>query len=144
MWIIAAFLILGLLIGNLTGFTVDSVVGSLITLLFAFGGGSAIAFVKDLDQIARKHVGQTILALSIGCLLGIYMSIYISEHQLFTPLLYRASPKESTIDSRKVLRSDLQKTINTIDQLYRDSLISAQDAYESLYESVKQSESKKK
>lgn len=136
MWIILAFLFLGFLIGNLVGLTAASVTGSLIALLFAFGGGSAIAFVHRLNASSRKLASYAIVALSFGCLIGIYLSVFVTEHQLLTPESYRKPPSMSSVEARKVLRTDTTHRVNIIDQLHKSGQISAEKAYEMLYESI--------
>jgi hypothetical protein len=85
MWLIVAFAALGLLIGNLVGLTAQSVVSSLLGLLFAFVGGSVLVFLEKLTPEIRKLAGQSILALSVSCLIGTYVGIVVSEWQLLSP-----------------------------------------------------------
>lgn len=70
MWIVIGFAALGFLIGNLVGLTAHSVVTSVLTLIFAFTGGSIIAFLGKLTLDDRRVAGQAICCLSLCCVLG--------------------------------------------------------------------------
>jgi hypothetical protein len=52
MWLASALLMLGFLIGNLVGLTSAKITHALLGLLVAFGGGSALDFVRKLDDRA--------------------------------------------------------------------------------------------
>lgn len=144
MWTLLAFLFLGFLVGNLAGITAESVTSSLLALLFAFGGGSAIAFVHKLDSAKRKLASQAVVVLSIGCLVGTYLGIYVTERQLLTPTSYRTTPEKSSIELRKVLRAGLVSQASMIDQLHKSGTLSAEKAYETLYETIMRSEATEK
>jgi hypothetical protein len=85
MWIVLSFLALGFLIGNIVGMTAQSVVTSLLGLLFAFAGGSVLTFIHKLDAGERRLAGQAVLALSLACVGGLYTGIFVSEHRLLSP-----------------------------------------------------------
>jgi len=85
MWFGFAFVALGFVAGQLVGLSATSLATSLLGLLFAFGGGSAIAVLKNLEGADRIVACKGIFLLSVGCLAGIYAGIYMSQHQVFTP-----------------------------------------------------------
>ena len=128
-----AFLMLGFLIGNLVGLSAESVLATLMPLLFAFGGGSAIGFLHKVDEASKQVAFQAILTLSIGCLAGTYMGIAVSEHQLMTPPSRRATEERASIIGSKYLRSYLTSEAHQIDQLYTSGALDAEGAYDQLY-----------
>jgi hypothetical protein len=136
MWTLVAFSSLGLLVGILTGLTAANVTSSLLALLFAFAGGSAVAFLNKLDAAKLVLASQCVTALSLACLLGVFSGVIVAERQLLTPEEYRAAPAESTVMSRKVLKKASAQRIGLINQLYRDGRLSADAAYEALYKAV--------
>lgn len=133
MWTILAFIALGFLIGNLIGLTAESVTSSVLALLFAFGGGSAIAFIQKLNIQERVLASKAILALAISCLIGVYAGIYIAENQIFTPDEGRVE-KRISIEDRKYLRENIVNSANSIDQLYANKQINLQKAYMEMYQ----------
>ena len=123
----SAFISLGFLIGNLVGFTADSVVGGVLGLLFAFGGGSAIALVKQLDERQQKRAFQAIACLALSCLAGLYLAIVLSEFQLLTPREQAAV--RSSVEERKYLRSDTLSAAGSIDSQRRTGALECDEAY---------------
>ena len=85
MWIRLAFFSLGLLVGHLAGFSATSVVTQLIGLFFALAGGSVIAFLRKLSAEDRKVASQALFAVTLGCLVGLYVSIVMVQWQLLSP-----------------------------------------------------------
>ena len=147
MWIIFGFLALGFLIGNLTGLTSESVVISVLGLLFAFGGGSIIAFIGKLNLEDRQLAGKAILAFSVACLVGVYSGIGICEWQILSPpekahLNASTALPRASIADKKYLRSALIKPMNAIDTQLTMNVISSDEAYKQLFELVKRLESK--
>lgn len=136
MWTIAAFLALGFLIGNLAGLTSESITNTLMGLLFAFAGGSAITFMHKLDEIARANASKAIFSLALACLLGIYSGIFISEHQLLSPHEQKVAGR-ANIESRKYLRENLFPLAQTIDQKKANGHLTPEEAYEQLYKLIK-------
>ena len=130
MWTFVAFAALGFLIGNLAGLSATSVTTSLLGLLFAFGGGSAIAFLRDTQSEDRKRASQAILALSISCVTGIYAGIYTSEQQLLTRDKKVAASRLTSSD-RKYLRASATAAAIQIDQRHSSGLATPQ-AFEAL------------
>ena len=131
-----AFISLGFLIGNLAGLSANNVTNSLIALLFAFAGGSAIAFLSKLERPDRTLAGQAITALSIGCLLGTYGGVLVAEYQVLTPPAYRQAPADSSVGTRKLLRAELKSQASVIDQMYKGGQLSLDQAYELLREQL--------
>jgi hypothetical protein len=82
---LGAYSILGLLVGHLVGFSSDSIAKSLIPALFAFGGGSVLVFLGRLPGPDRAPALLALLGMSGGCLLGIYLALYVDAHKLLSP-----------------------------------------------------------
>ncbi len=150
MWNIIAFAALGFLVGNLAGLTASSVTTSLLSLLFAFGGGSVIAVIQKLDQEHRRLAAQAICALSVACLIGLYASILVCEWQILSPRngglsealqTSRGSLRDS-IASRKYLRDHIVDPARAIDMQYKNGTLTCEEAYEQLYSLVEQVHSK--
>lgn len=149
---VLAFATLGLLIGNLVGLTAESIVSSLVALLFVCGGGSAIGFLVGLDADRRKAASVAISSLSLACLVGIYTGILVSEYQLLTPPERRAEgakfsigesiPLSATNRTLKnvYVRAFLTTEANQIDQLKVTGKMSAEEAYEALYKLISEEE----
>jgi predicted PurR-regulated permease PerM len=132
---IVAFISLGLLIGNIVGMTESVISNTLIGLLFAFGGTTAIGFLRKVRPSERKIAACCIISLSFSCLVGLYMGIYVSRHQLLGP----SANKEG--QSLTYLRkSDIEK-IDFINIKKKENLLSCEDAYEELYSAVKGTDS---
>ena len=138
MWIVVGFASLGLVIGNLVGFSADSITTSVAGLLFAFAGGSAVTFMRKLTPDARKESAQAIAALALSCLLGVYASIYVSEHRILSPA---STPPSAAPKDNKYLFGNVVSTANGIDSLYRSGRLPLEDAYDQLYELVESMES---
>jgi hypothetical protein len=116
MWYALAFVALGFLVGQLVSLSAASLAKSLLGLLFAFGGGSAIGLLKKLEGGDRILACKGIFFLSMGCLAGIYGGIYVSEHQMLTPnrTVAEARMKSGEV---KYLRKDVTAAALAVDQL---------------------------
>jgi len=138
--IILAFVCLGFLIGNLVGMTSESTIAVLIPLLFTFAGGSAIAFLPKLDDATRKLAAGAVIALSLSCLSGVYCGIFVSERQLLSPPNIRKAALTTVTprDWRKYLKANDLSELNAIDQQFRNHELTPEQAYQQLYEWVKQ------
>lgn len=157
MWLVLAFLALGLLIGNLVGLSATAVVASLVALLFAFGGGSIIAFLHKLSGADRTAASQAVLAFSLACLVGVYAGLRVSEYRMLSPEGRKPQTSGSPADSVKggastagvtsrdieypssgYLRSSLATGANEIKARYRDREpnFGAAAAFDSLFEFV--------
>jgi hypothetical protein len=128
--LVVAFASLGLLIGNLAGLSATSLVTQLIGLLFAFFGGSIIAYLTQLSLEVQRSAGLSIASFSIACLVGVYFGIMVSEFQLLSPQYVQRSDDE--ISANKYLRNQLVPKIVTIDQQLRAGLVTHSDAYNQL------------
>lgn len=136
MWLAFAFAMLGLLIGTLVGLTSESVVQTLLGLLFALMGGSVIALLGKLSPEDRKTASQAIASLSIACLIGIYSGIIVNQYRLLSPRVDSNKPKvPSTVEISKetYIRSATIDKANAIDIRYHKKLITAEQAYEEMY-----------
>lgn len=136
--IVLAFCVLGFLIGNLVGLTAGTITASIVPLLFAFGGGSAIAFLQKINSEDRRAAAGAILALSVGCLLGVYGGLFVSERQLLTPQEYRGA-RAAQLTGPRYLRSETIDAAHAIDQrLYSGEVTIAtlEEAYQQMYELV--------
>jgi hypothetical protein len=105
-------------LGNaISGFSYSQVIG----LLFAFGGGSMLAFLGKLSLDDRRAALQGIIAMSLLCLVGVYGGIAVSEYQLVTPRASRAirlqTKDKDSIAGRKYLREELLPEVLQIQQL---------------------------
>lgn len=140
--ILFAFLCLGFLIGNLVGFSSGSVLAVLLPLLFTFGGGTAVGFLPKLDVDKRRLAAAAVIALSLSCLAGVYVGIFVSERQLLSPAHVRetVSTKPTTREDRGYLRTALFDEATIIDQKFRANELNAEQAYEQLYQLVKKGE----
>lgn len=144
MWVVIGLFLLGLLVGNLVGLTAQSVVSSLLSLLFAFIGGSLIALLGKLSPSERGLAGQCIVALSIGCLIGTYGGIAVSENQLLSLRGTHTGASRLTVADRKYLRSEILTPAAAIDLQYRQGLINADEAYRQLSVLLRKTEAETK
>ena len=138
--IVFAFVCLGFLIGNLVGLSAESTLAVIIPLLFTFGGGSAVAFLPKLDAESRKVAATAVVALSLSCLAGVYSGIVVSEYQLLSP--HRGTGKRTAVAEMKYLRSVDLKKVDAIDQQFRTHVLTAEQAYERLYETATKGDEK--
>lgn len=153
MSVIIGLFLLGLLVGNLTGLSAQSVVTPLMGLLFAFVGGSVIAFLGKLPATDRRLAGQCVIALSLGCLIGTYAGIVVTEYQLLSPkggqvvaarktVAGPHSPKddqvaaarETAADPHHYVRSQVFGAAAAIHLQYAQNHISIEEAYRQLQE----------
>lgn len=129
-----AFACLGFLVGNLIGLSAESTLGVVMPLLFAFGGGSALAFLHQISEANRRTAAKAVVSLTLACLVGTYAGIVVSERQWLTPVELRSTG--GSIEDRKVLRSLAIAEVDLIDTRYKLGEISAADAYERLHKVV--------
>jgi hypothetical protein len=144
MRVVVAFLSLGVVVGTLVGLSASSLAQGAIGLLFAFGGGSAIALSEKLSPSKQLFACAAIASLSIGCFIGIYTSVYASEHQLLTPQGTRVTDAagHTSVEARKVLRSELMEQVIALDQMARTGRITYENAFEQLKDDVANEKSK--
>jgi zinc transporter ZupT len=86
-----AFLAMGMLIGTLLAFSAQSLSKSVIAAMFAFFGGSLLAFLQKLSIIDQIKASGGLGAIALGTILGVYSGLYVNEHQLLTPQEQRVS-----------------------------------------------------
>jgi hypothetical protein len=132
MWVIIGLFLLGLLVGNLVGLTATSVVTPLLGLLFAFVGGSVIVMLGKLPSADRRLAGQCIVALALGCLIGTYGGIVVTEYQLLSPKIDHVPATRMTVADRKAylyLRSEVMAPAAAIQLQYAQGHITAEEAY---------------
>ena len=75
---------LGFTTGFLTGMSSSPLAVSMIALLFAFAGGSAVTLLTKLSRSQTQLVGALVLALSVGTLLGCCIGVVVNENRLLT------------------------------------------------------------
>ena len=127
---------LGMLIGNMVGLSADSLVKIVISVVFAFSGGSVLVFLHKLSVDEQRMAAIGITTLSIFCLLGIYIGILQAEYRIFTPQSARSFGELTRSIERKYLRSSEIKNIFIIDTKYRQRQISAEVAYDQLFKVI--------
>jgi hypothetical protein len=144
MWLVAAFLTLGFLVGNLAGLSSAAITNTIIGLLFAFGGGSAVAFLQKLDANARVHAGRAIFAISFGCLFGVYTGILVAEHQLLTPERerHKRADQRAKLEDRRYTRGEVANAAHAIDQHLTNGRIELREAYRQLYDLATESQAR--
>src|SRR5271166_1458010 len=145
---------LGLLVGLITGMTATSVVGSLLGLLFAFIGGSAIALQGKLTTQQQQEVYTAISSLCICCIVGIFAGIAASEWQIVSPSVWERKPSQAAagqsptakdeagkvqgpknkekLERRYYLKGNPIAKIDEIDTRLRQKLITEKEAYEEI------------
>jgi hypothetical protein len=128
-----AFVCLGFLIGNLVGLSTDGVTRALLPLLFAFGGGSAVAFMQKVQPDDRRRAAAAIVALSLSCLVGVYSGIVVAEYQWLSPDSEKALAERVSVGSQKYLKEYLISPAKAIDTKLSSGELTAEQAYDQLY-----------
>lgn len=149
---ILAFLLLGLLVGNLIGLSAQSIVVPFLGLVFALAGGSLIAFLEKLTGPDRILAANALAAFCAAALVGAYFGIFASEWQLLSPerphsakstptptssparSLAQTSTPRPEIADRKYLRRSEVNAIQEIDRQVQANRVSKSDAYEDLFQ----------
>jgi hypothetical protein len=146
MWIVVCFASLGFLIGNLVALTSESAVTPILSLLFAFVGGSVLAFLHKLNENDRGVAGKSVLSLSACCVLGVYVGIWVNQHRLLSPpsrVMAATAPQDQKQPSVAVredrrddyyLRSSRTNELDLVDRRKQQRLVSTDEAYEQVYE----------
>jgi hypothetical protein len=124
MWIPLGFGALGFLIGNLVGLSSTPIVKQVVGLLFAFAGGSVLAFIRKLKAQDRKTAGAAIFALSLACTLGLYIGVLTKTHHLLSPQRTTDTLDPDYLRNAKASRAAL---INS------DRNAHPEDSYQNLY-----------
>ena len=130
-----AFVSLGFLVGSLIGMSAESTVTVVLPLLFAFGGGSAVAFLHKLSDRDARRAAMAVVALSLSCLVGVLGGVVVTERQLLTPSDLRKARREAspTVESLKVLRSEALDSLADADAQKRAKIITCDQAYDRVY-----------
>ena len=145
---LSAYFMLGLLVGQLVGLSSDSIAKPLISTLFAFGGGSILVLLGRLKQDDRAPALLALLGVSTGCLVGVYLGLYVDTHHLLSPL---STTHEATHSDTQATHTGTQATgqffylhdaqaasaADMIDAQYRSKHITPTQAYDELYQLVK-------
>jgi hypothetical protein len=145
--LVVGFALLGLLIGNLVGMTSAPVTSSVLSLLFAFTGGSILVMLEKLTVDTRRLAGQAIAALSVACLIGVYAGILVTEHQLLSPPRARdaalTAASRNSRDENTYLRSaELSSEADAIDLQVRQGALTYREAYDRLSRRIRAEDSK--
>jgi hypothetical protein len=82
---------MGMLIGSLLALSAQSLSKSVIAAMFAFFGGSLLAFLQKLSIIDQIKASGGLGAIALGTIFGVYSGLYVNEHQLLTPQEQRVS-----------------------------------------------------
>lgn len=133
----SGFLFLGIVVGTLLAMSAQSLAQAVIAALFALFGGSLLALLEKLPEEAQGKAALSLLAISVGTLVGVYSGLYINERQLLTPENLRLSKGQlqqgvTPNSIPKYLRENFQDARTSIDMKYRNKFLSAEDAYDSL------------
>ena len=105
--VIWGFSSLGMLVGNLIGLSTDSLSSVLLPALLTLVGAGGFGFLSKLAESERAIAMTSAASFCIACLVGIYSSVWLTEHRIFTPPNSYGTP----IKERKVLRGDeIQRT----------------------------------
>ena len=117
MWEILAFSMLGFFVGNMVGLTGESIVQGSVAILFAFAGGSAIAYMKNFSEKDRIAVGKIIFSLSLFSLFGVYVGILMTEHRVF------GEPQSSFNRISAIVEKSIEDNLTTAEKVKRSDLI---------------------
>ncbi len=133
----SGFLFLGGVVGTLLAMSAQSLVQAVIAGLFALFGGSILALLEKLPEEGQGKAALSLLAISVGTLLGVYSGLYVNERQLLTPENLRLSKAKLPAGATptavpRYLRENFQDARTSIDMKYRNKFLSAEDAYDSL------------
>jgi thiol:disulfide interchange protein len=137
MIIFLGFLMLGLTTGFLTGMSSSPLAISMIALLFAFAGGSAVTLLTKLSRPQTELVGALLLALSVGTLIGCCAGVVVNENRLLTfrSLMARGTQTEH---QESYLKAASPKEIQIILNQWRDGILKESDAKARIKEIVSQ------
>ena len=136
-WFIIGQFSFGLVIGVMVGLSFSPTVGSVISLLFAFIGGSILVLIKDRSEQEIAIIGMSVTFLSaaiiIGALTGIYLRVgppakpSVSESTL-RGIDQRLSIEEITRygvkeDYVEVLCTLIQSAVSSNDKIKKDDIV---------------------
>jgi hypothetical protein len=132
MWLVFGLGLMGLLLGFLDGMTSEAIVKPLITLLFAFVGGSVFVLLTKLTPSDRGLAGQMLSSLSLFCVLGVTLGVLTNQHRWLSANPIKAQ-EEFKLRNDPYLRSDPTSEVAIIDQRKQAKLITSDEAYSELY-----------
>ncbi|MCU1253670.1 MAG: hypothetical protein JWQ49_6699 [Edaphobacter sp.] len=145
MWLVFGMGFMGLLVGFLAGMTSSTVVQPLMTLLFAFVGGSIFVLLSKLSKEDRNLAGGMISSLSILCILGLAVGVHVSRGQYLVPAALRSKLVDECLSNNPppacFLRSSAVSEANLIDADKRSGKITPGEAYDALYKLIKSQDS---
>ena len=139
--IILGFLLLGFTTGFLTGMSSSPLAVSMIALLFALSGGSAITLLTKLSGKQISLIGALLFAVSLGTLVGCCSGIVVSENHLLTFRRSATSPvnqpaQQAAIGTDKYLKAMSVSQIQILLNQWQDGLLTEPDAKAKIREIV--------
>ena len=148
MWICLGMGSIGLLVGSLVGMSSDHLSRVLLGLLFGLIGGSIAASLRKIPVSDRRLAGAALFALSLGCLIGVYSGILVSQYQLLTPVSERPwikaaeSPtscnnESDTAVNLSYLRGRVEQAVPAILDAYKDKHYTRDRAVQEIMENFK-------
>lgn len=137
-WQFIGLLTLGFLIGNLIGLSANNHMETIMASLFAISGGVTILSIKNEDLTIVNLKLRALFFIALGCLIGVYFGIYLSESKSLTPdkTIVAGKETEEKIIDRKYLRSQTMTFVELIDQQLTNEEITVEEAYNELFEHI--------
>jgi hypothetical protein len=123
-WLGWGFCFLGTLVGVLTGLTSAEITVTLVTVVFAFLGGSVVAMVQKISIADREAIGKIIFSFSFSCVVFLILGIIAKQNEWLTPMSKRGKEERVTY-----IRSG---EIDIIDNKLRQGVINYEEAYNQL------------
>ena len=81
-WMGQGCFLLGIVIGILAGMSVSPIVATVVSLLFAFTGGSIIVLIKGRSAEELRLIGLSVSTLAIGIIIGVVTGVSIRANDL--------------------------------------------------------------
>jgi hypothetical protein len=134
MWLVLGFGSLGALLGFMLGLTSESVVKTVIPLLFAFVGGSIFAVLGKLSESDRKLAGQSVFALSVSCALGTAIGIGTNQYRLLSPHPNEAQISYEAKNDDYLKKAAVKSSADEIDSEKQQGYLTINQAYERMYQ----------
>lgn len=129
-WLIFGFACFGLVVGLISGVTSAEVTVSLLGFLFAFIGGSILAFFQKIKIEDREEIGKLLTAFSVAFIFSLCIGIYIKVNKGLT--VVDIIGQTNSEKQKDYLRSNNVEYFNHIDNEYRNDRLSLEQAYDSL------------
>lgn len=109
-WFIVGIAVFGLCVGLYVGLSVSPIVNSVVSLLFAFIGGSVVFLIKDRDDDELNKIGISVLSLSLSMILGAFVGMDLrGSDSLFGKEKIHL---EIDLDSKKVIKIVKELSLN--------------------------------